>query len=162
MTPEVLAFLVIVPGTIWFGGSIACTLIGTRIAAAKDSRALGRFAKEYVQLAPGLFGGSGFLALVAGIWFVAASDELSFGTPWVILSLVLWFGSLVLAATAVGLSWTRIAEALGHTLDNDGGARTPSIDSATAPSLVSRALRLSWIDIAIRAVVVVLLFWQPG
>ena len=162
MTPEVLAFLVIVPGTIWFGGSIASTLLGARIASSKDAGALGRFAKEYVQLAPGLFGGSGFLALVAGFWFVASSQEIGFGTPWALLALVLWFGSLVLAATAVGFSWTRIAEALGHTLDNDGGARTPSIDSATVPALVSRALRLSWIDIAIRAVVVVLLFWQPG
>ncbi|MDQ2624118.1 MAG: hypothetical protein M3Y20_03035, partial [Actinomycetota bacterium] len=127
-----------------------------------DQGALGRFAKEYVQVAPGLFGGTGFLALVAAIWLVATSEGLGFGTPWVIIALVLWFASLVLAATAVGFSWTRIAVALGHTVGNDGGARTPSVGSATAPTLVARALRLSWIDIAIRVVVVLLVVWQPA
>lgn len=162
MTPEVLAFLVIVPGAIWFGGSIASTLLGARIASSKDAGALGRFAKEYVQLAPGLFGGSGFLALTAGIWFVASSKEIGFGTPWAILALVLWFVSIVLAATVVGFSWTRVAVALGHAVGEEGGARTPSVDSANAPTLVRKALRLSWVDIAIRTVVLLLVFWQPG
>src|SRR5690606_22486785 len=122
--------------------------------SSKDAGALGRFAEEYVQLAPGLFGGSGFLALTAGIWFVASSKEIGFGTPWALLALVLWFFSIIFAATAVGFSWTRIAEALGHAVGEEGGARTPSVDSANAPALVSKALRLSWVDIAVRAVVV--------
>ncbi|NLF03509.1 MAG: hypothetical protein GX593_00590 [Actinomycetales bacterium] len=156
-----LLFVVVVAGATWVGGSIACTVLGTRIARSGDTGALGRYAAEYVQVAPGLFGGTGFLTLVAAIWLVAVSDGLDF-VPWVIIALVLWFASLVLAATAVGFSWTRIAIALGHTLGNDGGARTPSVDSATAPELVKRALRLSWIDIALRVVVVLLVVWQPA
>ena len=157
-----LQFVLVVAAATWFGGAIACTVIGTRIARSKDDGALGRFAAEYVKMAPGLFGGSGFLAFVIGIWLVAGLEDLSFSDPWVILALVAWFGSLVFAATAVGLSWTRLATALGHAPHVEGGARTPSIDSATAPTLLARALRLSWIDIAVRLVVVLLVVWQPS
>jgi len=159
---DALLFVLIVAAATWFGGAVACTVIGTRIARAGDSGALGRFAGEYVRVAPGLFGGTGFLALAAGIWLVAVSDDLGFGVPWVIIALVAWFGSIVFGATALGFSWTRVATALGHGPHVDGGARTPSIDSATAPTLVTRALRLSWIDIAIRTVVVLLVVWQPA
>jgi len=75
---------------------------------------------------------------------------------------VLWFVSIVLAATVVGFSWTRVAVALGHAVGEEGGVRTPSVDSANAPTLVRKALRLSWVDIAIRTVVLLLVFWQPG
>jgi len=158
----VLMIVLVVAAATWFGGSIACTAIGARIAAADDPGALGRFAKEYVQLAPGLFGGTGFLSLAAAIWLVAISGDLTFTTPWVLVSLVLWFVSLVLAATAVGFSWTRIAVALGHAVGNHEEARTPSTGSANAPGLVRRALRLSWFDVLIRVVVAVLVVWQPG
>lgn len=163
MTLEtVLLLVLVVAAATWFGGSVACTVLGARLAAAREPAALGRFAKEYVQVAPGLFGGSGFLALVAGIWLVAVSDGLGW-SGWVIAALVLWLCSLVLAATAVGLSWTRLAVALGHHVGApDQAARTPAVDSAGVAGLVRRALRLSWLDVAIRVVVVLLVVLRPG
>ena len=37
------------------------------------------------------------IPLAAAIWLVAISGDLTFTTPWVLVSLVLWFVSLVLA-----------------------------------------------------------------
>jgi len=155
-----LQFLLLVSAATWFGGSVVGALLGGRIAQADDARALGRFAKEYVQVAPTVFGGAGFLSLVAGIWLVATRDDLGFTTPWVLVCLVLWFVSIVFAAAVVGSAWFRVAEALGHA--EGRGARTPAVTSAAARQLAERALRVSWVDVGLRLVVALLVVWQPA
>jgi len=163
---EFLLFVLLVAAATWYGGSIAGAVIGAQVARGGDEPALGRFAAAYSQVAAGLFGGSGFLALAAGIWLVAISDELAFSDAWIVIALVGWFVSIVFAATAVGLSWTRLAIALGHG-PHEGGDKAKARAAEAGPeagtaALVARALRLSWVDIALRTVVVLLVVWQPA
>lgn len=162
---EFLLFVLLVAAATWYGGSIAGAVIGAQVARGGDEPALGRLAAAYSQVAAALFGGSGFLALAAGVWLVAISDELAFSDAWVVIALVGWFVSIVFAATAVGLSWTRLAIALGHGPHEDGDkakARAEAGPAAGTAALVARALRLSWVDIALRTVVVLLVVWQPA
>ncbi len=159
---DALLFVLLVAAATWYGGSIAGTVLGAQIARGGDQSALGRFATAYAQVAAGLFGGSGFLALAAGIWLVAVSDGLAFSDGWVIIALVLWFVSIVFAATAVGLSWTRLAIALGHGPHDDGAGAKAAGPEVGVPELLARAQRLSWIDVALRTVVVLLVVWQPA
>lgn len=149
---EFLFFVYLIAAMIWYGGALTGVLLGGQIRRSGDVQAFARFCAAFAQVAGPLFGGTALVVLVTGAWMVALDGGPAFSDVWVMLVLGGWLVAMILGATAVGLSWTKVANALaepGATLD---GVR----------DLVSRAVAFSWLDLAIRTAVIFVMVWQPG
>ncbi len=147
---EVLLFVHLLAAMIWIGGALVGALIGVFIRRQGDAEAMSKFCIAFASVAGPAFGGSSLLVVGTGIWMVAESS-IEFSALWVSLSLAGWLVSMVMGATVVGGTWFKVGKLLqepGATLD----AIAPTID---------KAVRLTWIDLAIRIGVVLLMVWQP-
>jgi uncharacterized membrane protein len=145
-----LLFLHLVGVTIWIGGALVGMMIGTRIRATGDGDALGKFCAAFAQIAGPMFGGSAILVVLTGAGMVGMEGGPEFSDLWVIIALVGWLVSMVLGATVVGGTWNRVGKEL-----NEGA----TIEGTTA--LLSRAVTLTWVDLAIRFGLVLLMVWRP-
>lgn len=147
---EILLVIHILAAMVWIGGAIVGTLIGQFIAQSGDAGAMSRYCIAFASIAGPAFGGSSLIVLGSGIWMVADSS-IEFGALWVSLGFAGWLVSMIMGATVVGMTWTKVGRQLA-----DGA----SMD-ATQP-LISKAVRLTWIDLLIRIAVVVLMVWRPA
>lgn len=149
---EILLFVHLIALAIWYGGALTGALLGGQIRRSGEVQPFAQYCAAFAQVAGPLFGGSALILIASGVWLVLLDGGPSFSDTWVVIVLVGWVVAMILGATAVGLSWTKVALALsepGATLDG-------------AQPLITRALRFSWLDLAIRTVVILLMVWQPS
>ncbi len=146
---EALLIVHILAAMIWFGGALVGVLIGQLLRKQGDAGAMGKFCTAFATIAGPAFGGSGLLVIITGAWMVSEGN-LDFGALWVSLSMGLWLVTYVMGATVVGMSWTKIGKRLnaGESLDE------------LAPAFAT-ALRWSYLDLALRLVILVLMVTQP-
>ncbi len=149
---EVLLFVYLVAAMVWFGGAFTGVLLGGQIRRGGDTSSFSRYCAAFAQVAGPLFGGSALLVIVTGVWMVALDGGPTFSDLWVMLVLGGWIVAAILGATAVGLSWTKVAIALSE----------PGATIEGAQGLIDRAVRFSWLDLAIRTAVVLVMVWQPS
>ena len=147
---ELLLFVHVLAAMLWIGGAVAGTVIGQRIRRSDDAAAMGRFCSAFADVAGPLFGGSSMLVLASGVWMVALEGGPEFSDLWVTIGFVGWLASTVLGATAVGMTWMRIGQRL------QGGASLADVQP-----LLARAVPLTWLDVAIRTTVVLVMVWRP-
>ncbi len=145
-----LLFVHIIAAAIWIGGALVGMLIGIFLSKQGDASAMSRFCTAFATIAGPAFGGSAMLVLGTGIWMVADSG-IEFSALWVGLSLGGWLVATVLGATVVGLTWTKVGKEL----------REPGATLEGVQPLLRKAVRWTWVDLAIRIVVVLLMVWQP-
>ncbi len=149
---EFLFFVYLIAAMTWYGGALTGVLLGGQIRRSGDVRAFARFCAAFAQVAGPLFGGAALIVLVTGAWMVALDGGPAFSDPWVMIVLGGWLVAMVLGATAVGLSWTKVAKTLEE----------PGATLEETQSLITRAVAFSWVDLAIRTAVVFVMVWQPG
>lgn len=147
-----LLFVHILAAMIWIGGALVGMLIGIFLARQGDASAMSKFCIAFASITGPAFGGSSLIVVGTGAWMVADSPSFEIGAMWVVLSLVGWFVSMLMGATVVGMTWVKV----GRKLAEDGATI-----EATQP-LLSRAIRLTRIDLVIRVAVVLLMVWQPS
>lgn len=141
----------ILAATLWIGGAATGTLIGSRLRRADTAAPLASYCTAFATIAGPLFGGSAMLVLLSGIGMTAGDGYPAWGDLWIILGLVGWLISTVMGATIVGRSWLRVGQRLAE----------PNASLAGEQPAIARAIRLTWIDLAIRIAVVVLMVWRP-
>jgi hypothetical protein len=149
---EFLFFVYLIAAMIWYGGALTGVLLGGQIRRSGDAQAFARFCGAFAQVAGPLFGGAAVVVLATGAWMVALDGGPAFSDLWVMLVLGGWLVAMILGATAVGLSWTKVANAL----------QQPGATIESVQGLVTRAVAFSWLDLAIRTAVVFVMVWQPG
>jgi hypothetical protein len=147
---DVLLVIHLLAAMIWIGGALVGMLIGMFIAKGDDAGAMSKFCIAFASIAGPAFGGSSLLVVGTGIWMVADSS-IEFSALWVSLSLAGWLVSMLMGATVVGMTWTKVGRQL----------QEPSATIAGTQPLISKAVRLTWIDLLIRVAVVVLMVTQP-
>ncbi|MCW2921032.1 MAG: putative integral rane protein [Thermoleophilia bacterium] len=146
---EILLIVHLLAAMIWIGGALVGMLIGIFLSKGDDANAMAKFCTAFATIAGPAFGGSSLIVVATGIWMVAESS-IEFSALWVSLSFAGWLVSMLMGATIVGMTWAKVGKVLreGATLDG------------TRP-LISRAVRLTWLDLAMRVAVVVLMVTRP-
>ncbi len=147
---EILLVVHILAAMIWIGGALVGMLIGMFIAKGDDANAMSKFCTAFASIAGPAFGGSSLVVVGTGIWMVADS-AIEFSALWVSLSFAGWLVSMLMGATIVGMSWTKVGKVL----------REPGATIEGTRPLISRAVRLTWIDLIIRVAVVALMVTRP-
>ena len=147
---QLLLFVHILAAMVWLGGALVGTLIGMLLRASGDAPAMGRFCTAFATVAGPAFGGSGLLVLLTGIGMVASEDYLEFSEPWISIGFAGWFVSMVLGATLVGGTWAKVGRQL-----------TDGADLATVKPLADKAVLWTWVDLALRTVIVFVMVWRP-
>lgn len=148
---DLLLFLHIVAAMLWIGGAATGTLIGSVLRRSDSAAPMASYCAAFATVAGPLFGGSGMLVLLSGIGMMMTDAGPDWTALWVILGLIGWLVSMVMGATVVGMSWFRIGQQLAE----------PDASIAAMQPAISRAVSLTWIDLAIRTAVVVLMVWRP-
>lgn len=149
---DTLLFIYLIAVMTWYGGALTGVLLGGQIRRSGEVQAFAQYCAAFAQVAGPLFGGAALAVIVTGIWMVALDGGPAFSDPWVIVVLGGWIVAAILGATAVGLSWTKVAIALS----------APEATIEGAQRLIDRAVRFSWVDLAIRTAVVFVMVWQPS
>jgi hypothetical protein len=147
---QVLLFVHILASMIWIGGALVGALIGKFIAGQGDASAMSKFCIAFATIAGPAFGGSSLLVVGTGVWMVIDHD-LGFGTLWVTIGLTGWLVSMLMGATIVGMTWTKVGKLLAE----------PGATIEATQGLITKAQRLTWIDLAIRIGVVLVMVWRP-
>jgi uncharacterized membrane protein len=96
------------------------------------------------------------LTLVLGLWLVSDADY-SFGEAWIILSLVLWLGSM--GAGGAGGARDKETRLLAQKLATEANEMTPELRARLRDPL---ALALSYGSGLALVVVLALMVWKPG
>ena len=146
-----LLFVHIIAAAIWIGGALVGMLIGIFLAKQGDADVMSRFCTAFATIAGPVFGGSAMVVLGTGIWMVADSPSIEFSELWVTLGFVGWLVATVMGATVVGMTWTRVGKLL----------REPGATIEGVQSTLTKAVRLTWIDLTIRIAVVLVMVWRP-
>lgn len=139
-----LVSLLLLASMAWLGGTLVGVLLGSSIRRSGDSSAMGAFCMAFAQVAGPLFGGAALTTLATGIALVAVDGGPELGDGWVLGAIVWWLAAVILGATIEGRTWFTAGKELA------GGATL-----AGTEALVAKATRLSWIDVALRAALVV-------
>lgn len=147
---QVLLLIHILAVVVWLGGAFVALLIGGSLRRSGNTPAMAAYCAALAHLGGPVFGGSSLITLVTGIWMVGEGYP-DWSMLWVNLGFGLWLVSTVMGAAFVGRSWHAVGIALA-----EPGA---SIDSQQP--MIGRAVVLSWIDLAIRTLVVVVMVWRP-
>jgi uncharacterized membrane protein len=147
---QLLLVLHIFAAMVWIGGAATGTIIGMQLRRTGDGGSFGAFCAAFAQVAGPLFGGTAMLVLLSGIGMVAMDGGPAFSDLWVSISFVGWLVSAVMGATIVGGTWTRVAKEL------HAGTAFEAVQST-----IDKAVRLTWIDLAIRTAVVFVMVWKP-
>ena len=148
---QLLLFVHILAVVIWIGGALVGMLIGMQLRKSGDAAAFSKFCTAFATIAGPMFGGSAVLVGITGIWMVAMDGAPDFSDRWVSIGLTGWLVSLVMGATVVGMSWTKLGRVLAE----------PGATLEGAAALTKRAVTLTWIDLAIRVAVVYVMVWRP-
>jgi hypothetical protein len=126
-------------------------MLGMFIWKQGDAPAMSRFCIAFASVAGPAFGGSSLVVLGTGIWMTALDGYPDFGELWIVLGLAGWLVSTILGAAFAGTAWTKV----GRELQADG---------ATLDAIQPRyalAVRLTWLDVALRVAIVLLMVWRP-
>ncbi len=148
---QVLLFVHLVAAMIWIGGALVGTLIGTFLSRQGDASAMSKFCMAFATIAGPAFGGSALVVLGTGIWMVADS-AIEFSALWISLGFAGWIASTVMGATIVGMTWTKVGKLL-----MEPGATIEGVQP-----VLTKAVRLTWVDLAVRIGVVLIMVWQPA
>jgi hypothetical protein len=148
---EILLFVLLLATIIWVGGAIVGTLLGGQLRRGDDASALAAFCAGFSNVAAPLFGASALVVLGTGLGIVLQDGGPAFGDGWVLATFACWLVGMLLGATFVGWTWTKIST------DLNGGATLADVQPR-----VSRATLLTWLDAAVLLLGVLLAVWQPG
>jgi uncharacterized membrane protein len=145
---EVAVFIHILAGIAWFGGGMFHQLHMNRLRASNGQEAVAAQEETFEWAEKWVFIPAPLLVLATGIIMVTVNDAWAFSQPWVYLALGLWVLEAIMGGAVAGRLVSRIKETRAA-----GGDLT---------LLVDRYLALSWIDVAILTVVLVLMVFKPG
>jgi uncharacterized membrane protein len=141
----------ILGATVWVGGGLMLSLLGSRARSSLDPRAVGEFARTLTYVGPSELAPAVIAVLVFGVWMVLESAAWDFTQLWVVIAI----GLFVVAFLVGAIYLSRVSIQLQRAADEDVGAD------------VGRRLLGRWI-MGYRAVLIVLvvavwdMVFKPG
>lgn len=147
---ELLLFIMASSFVTWLGGATVGTMLGRQLRRSAPD-ALGPFCTAFSTVAGPAFGGSSLLVLGTGLGIVLRDGGPAFGDGWVFGAFACWLVGMLLGATVVGLTWTKVGRLLreGNSFDE-------------VDPVIRRATYWTWLDQAVLSLGLLLVIWQPG
>jgi putative copper export protein len=143
---ELLLAVHLLAAVVWVGGTVALTVLASRISPA-DRLAV---APQFAWYGERVITGAAVVLLIAGFLLVNELDSVQIGDLWIILALIGYFASFAIGAGFLGPAGKRIA-----TLGEAG-------DLAGVESTYQKLLTFSRIDTVIVLLVVIDMAVKPG
>lgn len=147
---EILLVVHILAVSVWIGGGLVGVLLGSRLRSTGETAPFASFCSAFATIGGPVFGGSSMLVVITGLWMVGDGYP-QMSDPWVGIGLAGWLVSMLFGATVVGRAW--------HLIGRD----LQSTDSTLADlqPRISRAVAFTYIDVALRALIVIDMVWRP-
>ena len=142
---EILLSVHLLAAVVWVGGSVALTVIASRMSAADRITAAPHFNWYGGKVLPAAAG----VLLLAGFGLMGEIDA-SFGDPWISIAFAIWIVSAVLGVAVIGKAGKQIQ------------AATAAGDRPAADAAFSRLLNVARIDALLVLVAVVVMAVKPG
>ncbi len=144
---EILKSLHVLAAAVWIGAAVAVNVLARRILGADDGRAAG-FMRDWEWLGNRLFAPASVVLIVTGVWATLDAD-IGFDELWILVGLAVWLASFAAGAAFMGPTLGRAGKALG------------AGDTRAARRLTARVLLVARVELALLALVVVLMVVKP-
>jgi len=119
-----LLFAHVLGALLWVGGGTMLAVVGMRVRATHDARAIGDFARTLSYVGLRVFLPSVVVVLVSGGWMVASSAAFDFGQRWIQLAIGAFLAAFLVGAGYLGR--------VGIRLERLTSAETVDLDEARA------------------------------